>query len=363
MAALAGLLVFLLFASGYLPQLQALNIWVLSGLPLLVWVLAFGARAYFFGGALDHYQFLHEQAEAVLRSWQQWAQRSLVVHARCVLLPDQVSARVLVQGKDNLPARQGQALRIAGLPTCVQARAHTGLRLLLAAMEAIFQKLQPGQTLHVTLLSDVPPDQYEALRSAWQHQWSAVMPHWPAVTLALSAELPYQWIEEKLKSGCPALELIVVLQMEGGAAYSDGLAVLLLGPDGLVQAANLPVQGCLSRPMSLETDKLESELPLFLQTQANMGQVTTLLADSVDWQTLNSKVLAISNAEGVPLSAEQLWILESLCGSPGPFSSWLTAALAVEMTEHQGRTLLVLSKGSGRSWISTVTTGEPRCNA
>ncbi len=195
MAALAGLLVFLLFASGYLPQLQALNIWVLSGLPLLVWVLAFGARAYFFGGALDHYQFLHEQAEAVLRSWQQWAQRSLVVHARCVLLPDQVSARVLVQGKDNLPARQGQALRIAGLPTCVQARAHTGLRLLLAAMEAIFQKLQPGQTLHVTLLSDVPPDQYEALRSAWQHQWSAVMPHWPAVTLALSAELPYQWIE------------------------------------------------------------------------------------------------------------------------------------------------------------------------
>ncbi len=344
MAALAGLLVFLLFASGYLPQLQALNIWVLSGLPLLVWVLAFGARAYFFGGALDHYQFLHEQAEAVLRSWQQWAQRSLVVHARCVL--------------------------IAGLPTCVQARAHTGLRLLLAAMEAIFQKLQPGQTLHVTLLSDVPPDQYEALRSAWQHQWSAVMPHWPAVTLALSAELPYQWIEEKLKSGCPALELIVVLQMEGGAAYSDGLAVLLLGPDGLVQAANLPVQGCLSRPMSLETDKLESELPLFLQTQANMGQVTTLLADSVDWQTLNSKVLAISqrseerrskvlaisNAEGVPLSAEQLWILESLCGSPGPFSSWLTAALAVEMTEQ-------LSKGSGRSWISTVTTGEPRCNA
>lgn len=360
-AVLAGLLLLLLYVSERVPQLQVLNIWVLSGLPLLAWVLAFATRAYFYGGALDHFRLLQEQVEVVQWSWQQWAQRRLLVHASCVLVPDRVSAKVLMHGQGSVAPRRGQARRIAGLPESDQERAQAGLRLLLPAVETVLQTLEPGQALHVTLLSDVPPDQYEALSRSWQQQWSAVIPHLPEVPLILSAELPYQWLEEKLKSACSALELIVVLQTQGGAAYSDGLAILLLGPDSQSGTGNLPIQGALSRPMSLETDRLESELPLFLQVQATVDRLTALLADSADWQPLTSKVLAISNAQGVPLSTAQQWILELSCGLPGPFSSWLAAALAVELTQHLGGPLLVLSKDSGGSWIGTVTTGEQVC--
>ncbi|MCP1446057.1 hypothetical protein J3D54_005189 [Pseudomonas sp. GGS8] len=356
-AVLACALLFLLYASERVPLLQALNVWALSGAPLLIWVLAFGARAYVYGGALSHHQFLKEEAQGAQQSWQDWAQRYLAVHASCVLLPDQVSASVLTQGFSGLPPRTGQARRIAALPA-QEERTQAGLQLLFPTLAPALQALPRGQELRVTLLSDADPRQYEALRDIWQQTWAAATRRPQPATVTLAAELSYQWIDETLKTASAAVELILVLQVHGEAAYSDGLAALLLCPDSLAFALELPVIGGLLRPMPLDIDTLNSELPLFLQTQTSACQAIGLLADGADWQPLTGKIFAAGGAHGASLKVEQQWIQESLCGLPGPLGHWLVTALGVEMARHQRRSLLVLTREESRHWISTVTTGE-----
>ena len=49
MAVLVCVLLFLLHASERMPLLNTLNIWALSASPLVVWILAFAARAHAYG--------------------------------------------------------------------------------------------------------------------------------------------------------------------------------------------------------------------------------------------------------------------------------------------------------------------------
>ncbi|VVO40497.1 hypothetical protein [Pseudomonas fluorescens] len=357
-AVLACVLLFLLYASERVPHLQVLNVWALSGSPLLIWVLAFAARAYVYGGALSHHQFLEEEAQGAQQSWQDWAQRYLAVHGSCVLLPDQVCASLLTQGPRSLPPRTGLARRIAALPAQKEERAQAGLQLLFPALGPALQVLPAEQELRITLLSDVESGKYEALCDAFQQNWANTTRRAPPASVTLVAELSYQWIDEKLKTASTAFELILVLQVHGEAAYSDGLAALLLCPDSLALAWELSVKGGLLRPMPLDINQLKSELPLFLQTQTRARQATGLLADGADWQPLTGKIIAAGGIHGASLKVEQLWIQEFLCGLPGPFSSWLLAALGVEMARHQRRPLVVLTQDASRHWISTVSTGE-----
>jgi len=356
-ALLACVLVFLLHASERIPSMQGLNIWALSGSPLLIWILVFGARAYVYGKDLSHHQFLEEEAHAAQQAWQDWAQRSLVVSASCVVLPDQVSASVLTQSLPHLQPRTGQARRIAALPVQGE-RAQAGLQLLVPALTTALQALPVGQELRVTLLSDVEPGDYPALRDAWQQAWSSAMGNRSSANVTLTGELSYQWLDETLKSASAAFELILVLQVSGEAVYSDGLAALLLCPDRLASAWDLPVSGALLRPMLLDISALKRELPLFLQTQTTARRTSGVLADGAHWQPMIGEIFATCGAQGASLNVEQQWLQERFCGLSGPFSHWLVAALGVELARHQQRSLLLLLKEKTMNWISIVTHRE-----
>lgn len=356
-AVLVCVLFFLLHASERMPWLHALNIWAFAGFPLLVWILAFGARAHAYGSALSHYQFLEAEARGAEQSWQDWAQRCLAVSASCVLLPDQVSASVLAQGTSGLPPRTGTARRIAALPVKAE-RAQAGLQMLIQALAPALQTLPVGQELRITLLSDADPGQYEVLRDALQQTWSITMSQSLPATVTVADELSRQWIDEVLRTASATIELILVLQVHGKEVYSDGLAALLLCPDSLAQALELPVTASLLRPMPLDIDVLDSDFPLFLQTQTSACKAAGLLADGTGWQPLISKLLPIASAHGASLQVEQQWIQESLCGLPGPLGHWLVTALGVEMVRHQRKPMLVLAREESQHWISTVTTGE-----
>ena len=177
-------------------------------------------------------------------------------------------------------------------------------------------------------------------------------------TVTVADELSRQWIDEALKTASATIELILVLQVHGNEVYSDGLAALLLCPDSLAQALELPVTASLLRPMPLNVDALDSDFSLFLQTQTNVCKASGLLADGMDWQPLIGKLLPIASAHGASLQVEQQWIQESLCGLPGPLGHWLVTALGVEMVRHQRKPLVVLAREESQHWISTVTTGE-----
>ncbi|MNJ52767.1 hypothetical protein D3C77_481200 [compost metagenome] len=229
--------------------------------------------------------------------------------------------------------------------------------MLLPALARALKALPQEQELRVTLLSDVATQNYGALRNAWQQSWVTAVGRTPPAEVTLATELSYQWIDEKLKSANGALELIVVLQVHGDALYSDGLAAMLLCPEQLALARNLPVEGGLLRPMPLDINALSAELPLFLQTQTSARQATGLLADSAEWRPLTGTLITQGSAHGASLKVEQQWVQEQLCGLPGPFSSWLVAALGVEIARHQQRPLLVLTREISQHWIGTVTWG------
>ncbi|MDI3396476.1 hypothetical protein QLG10_29010 [Pseudomonas sp. V98_8] len=356
-AVLACVVLFLLHAAERVPPLQALNIWVMASAPLLIWLLIFSARAYAYGSALSHYQFLEEEALIAQESWQNWAQRSLAVHASCVLLPNQVSAKLLMQGSPDALNHSGQAQRISALPSG-DDRAQAGLQLLVPALARALQALPAEQELRVTLLNDAAPGQYDALRNTWQQVWASATRNAQPPAVALTDELSFQWIEDLLKTGSAALELILVLQVNGESTYSDGLAALLLCPDKLACAWDLPVRGKILRPMPLSITTLQSELPLFFQTQTSARLASGLLADGECWQPVINEIYAIGGANGASLTLEQQWVQARLCGLTGPFSHWLVAAQGVEMALHQQQPLLLLAKEKSRHWISTVTKRE-----
>ncbi|WP_259331947.1 hypothetical protein [Pseudomonas sp. GW101-3H06] len=355
-ALLVSVLLFLLHAAERVPPLQALNIWVLAGAPLLVWLLTFSARAYGYGSALDHHQFLEDEAQYAQGAWQEWAQRYLAVHASCVLLPEQVSTSALMQGAANLPLRTGQARRIVALPSG-KDRAAAGLRLLVTALATTLQALPVKQELRVTLLSDAMPAEYDALRDTLKQIWASEnCPQLTAVTL--SHELSFQWVDEVLKAGSAAFEVLLVLQVNAKASYSDGLAALLLCPDNVSSTCGLPVLGALLRPMPLDITDLHNELPQFFQTQTNARLASGLLADSDDWQPVIGEIFANGNAQDSSLKVDQQWVQEALCGVAGPLNHWLTMALGTEMVRHRHQPLLLLTKEKSQHWISTMTKRE-----
>lgn len=325
-------------------------------MPLLIWVLALGVRAYFYGGALDEHRFLDDEAQTAQDAWQSWANRYLAVHASCVLLPDQVTGKALIEDSGDFPSRKGEARRIAGLPT---QECSVG-----AALEQVSQTLGPvlkaipvERELHVTLLTDVSADHYDALRAIWEQSWTDALRRTAPTAVNVMAELSLGWIDQTLKSASAAFELIVVLQVRGGGAYSEGVAALLMSPDSLANVGALPIVGGLSRPMPLDIVDLEKELAQFFGTQTSAIKAMGLLADSVEWEGTPGKVIAQGRLQGSALEAKQQWIYESLCGQPGPLGHWLLTALALEMVRHQQHPLLVLAKDQSH-WISTITTGE-----
>ena len=355
-AVLAGVLLFLLQASTLGEPLRAVNVWVLSCAPLVICVLAFGARAHVYGNALSHRQFLQVQAQHAQQAWQDWAHRYLAVQASCVLLPDQVSAPLLSQSALNLPQRTGQARSIAALAS-QEDRVLAGIDRLLAAVLPALQALPPGQPLRVTLLCDTPPA--EASRVAWLGHCARQIPQAQPESVTLVSTLPYGWIDETLKAASAGVELVLVLQVAGGELYSDGLAALLLCPDQLAVEWALPEQARLYRPMSLDTTQLNAELAVFFQSQVIARNAQGLLVDRAAWVPSLGDVSAAAGAQGASLQADQRWVKEHLCGIPGPFSDWLLAALGVEMARLAQRSLLLLSESHAQRWITTVSVENP----
>ncbi|GAC1035227.1 hypothetical protein thsps21_60590 [Pseudomonas sp. No.21] len=354
--AVVGIVFFMLAAAGEIPVLGTFNTWMLSALPLLLWLLAFSARAYRYGRALGRFQFLTDEAAEAGSAWNQWAQRNMAVLASCVVLPDQISAAALAQGADSLPPRIGTARRIVSLPAEV-GRLQVGLDLLLKGVQPMLAGLTAEHPVQVTLLSDLAPEESEQLRSAWDGCCERLVPELATVVPRFAHALSPDWIEASLKKPGTHIDLILVLQVNGEEKYSDGLAALLLCPDVLADLEHLTVEARLLRPMPLALQQLDQELPLFLQTQSQARSATAILADSMHWKASLATLLSLNRVHGGELRAECQWIQESLSGLPGPMSHWLAAALGADMARHRQRPLLLITREGSQHWISTLTTG------
>lgn len=326
------------------------GLWVPCFLLALAMVAVLGLRLGIYLMQLGYFDELQCHAANAERALKTWAHRHLAVVASCTVLPDGVSASALLVDQQAFKPRTGTARRLAKLPEGNVARASLAQQRLLTAMLPAIRALPPSHRLNVTLLTDTDINEQAALTHAWQESWQHSMPSLPSATLCMTRTLSYQWIEEKLDAASPAAELILVVQVCGGAAYSDGLAAMLIGAGTVAQSQGLPIIAKLHRPMPFAADTVETAFASFIRAQALAQGAVGVLTEQADGNVLIDRLMAADPA----FSPRQRWNRESLCGVSGPCGHWLLMALGAEMARHRQPLVALAQEGSHR-WINTVS--------
>ena len=62
LAVIAGVLLFVLHASGTFSALKAINIWLFALIPVVLWILTFSTCGYLYGREMERFQFFQREA-------------------------------------------------------------------------------------------------------------------------------------------------------------------------------------------------------------------------------------------------------------------------------------------------------------
>ncbi|WP_145523076.1 type VI secretion protein [Yersinia rohdei] len=358
LAVITSVLLFVLHASGSLSVLNSINIWLFSLIPPVFWILVFSLRGYLYGRELEHFQFLQHEAKHAQQQWTDWAERYLAVSASCLLLPDHISAVLLQQNAQGLIQQQGLVRRIDYLAedTPLSLMAINGL---LNGIENALRVLPRELFLQVTLLTDEPEairqDLYALFADCWQERFPERS---VSSSLNITDYLSFHTLEERLKQPESTLQLVLVMQLQGGDRYSDGLAALLFTSDDVAQKHALPHSVRLLRPMPLDVNNLAEELTLFLTTQTQARQTVSIIADHQKWMASSATLIQTGNALGMVWQAENIQTIETYCGIQGPFSPWLTLALGADLVGIGKQSWLGLSTTGAENFVYTITSGS-----
>lgn len=164
-------------------------------------------------------------------------------------------------------------------------------------------------------------------------------------------------VEERLKQPVLTVNLLLVIQLNGGTAYSDGLAVLLLTSDDVAQKYHLPHSSRLLRPMPLDMTNFEDDITLFLETQTVACHTPSVIGDAKKWTERSAALITQGGKMHTPWKAEDIALLEKWCGIPGPAAPRLLTALAADLVSLRKQPLLALFSSEQEHFISTITPG------
>lgn len=343
-----GVLLFVLHASGIVKALSELNIWWVSLTPVGCWLLVFCLRCYLWDRKVKEHQFLQKEAEYGQRQWEAWAERYLAVVGSTVLLPDSFTAMSI---NHQWPQQYDLARRIDYLPANACA-----IRILLDAVEDSLRMLPADLPLYVTLVTDMSSSVLaENITDAWtQCVPDLAMP----AGMCVMDSLDLSTVEARLKLADLRVDLILIVQLNGGASYSDGLAALLLTSDDVAQKYALPHSSRLLRPMQLNMPCFDDELTLFLQTQTVARRTSWIFGDAKSWNDFSAPLMTIGGACGAGWKSDEMALLEKWCGIPGPSAPWLLSAFAADLISIRKQSLLTLFSSAQGHFISTMIPGS-----
>ena len=352
LAIIFGAILFTLHATGTVAVLAEYNIWWVSLIPASCWLLLFCIRGWLRGREVDEYTFLQQEADRTQKQWEAWAARYVTVIKSCAFLPESITARSLYA---ELPHQYRLSVRVDYLPqgsSPVQSR----LGLLLAGVLDAIQGLPATLPLKVTLVTD---DRQDALADTFSEAWKELLPErtLPA-EITVTQMCSMHMLEDRLKQPDLTVELLLVMQLRGGTAYSDGLAALLLTSDDVAQKYQLPHVARLLRPMALDMKQFTSQLTLFLETQTVARQTSRVFCDSVGWHDYFVELLTTGAAHHTRWKPEEIGVLERWCGIPGPGGGWLLAALLADVVNISNTPVLGLFTSATDHFVSTITPGS-----
>lgn len=345
-----GVLLFILHASGTVKLLTEFSIWWISLTPPGIWLFLFCLRGWLWGKEVDEHEFLKKEAERGQKQWEAWSERYLAILGSCIFLPDKISVACLC---DSLPQQYGLVRKINYLPDGTAFGAAT---VLLKGMEDALRLLPSTLPLHVTLITDLPVGgMAEDFSTAWKFLFpERAVPDDITITCTLSMSR----VEERLKQPVLTVDLLLVMQLCGGDAYSDGLIALLMTSDDVAQKYRLPHPARLLRPMPLDIDRFDEDFTLFFDTQTAACRTTRVLGDSLSWESVAGSLMSIGNTHNAVWEPAERMLLEKWCGIPGPAAPWLLTALAADLVCLNKAPLLTLFSSGEEHFISTVTSGS-----
>ncbi|MDP1171357.1 type VI secretion protein, partial [Klebsiella pneumoniae] len=135
------------------------------------------------------------------------------------------------------PQQYGLTRRINYLPAEEPVQL-SAMHALLTSIEERVQCLPEELPLYVTLITDNPSPE---LTSSFSNLWKEHIPGRAVPDdITVTGSFSLSEVEERLKQPVLTVNLLLVIQLNGGTAYSDGLAVLLLTSDDVAQKYHLP---------------------------------------------------------------------------------------------------------------------------
>ncbi|HDI3031681.1 TPA: hypothetical protein PL572_000280 [Cronobacter turicensis] len=352
LAFIVGSMLFVIHASSKIKVLSALNIWVISLLPIIVWLLMFFVRCYLRLREVKKHIFLQKEAQYSQQQWMQWAERYVAILASAVMLPDHFSARSF--GTESVQ-QYGFARRL-DFSSREKMNDIRILKLLIGAVENELRDVSRMLPLQITIVKDCPSDRLtDHFFNVWQeYLYQPIAPE----NLQITASLSFSAMEERLKNPELAAELILVMQLGGEENYSDGLAVLLLVSDDVARNCLMPHPVRLLRPMQLDTTRFETELKVFLQTQTAACRTKNIIGDAKSWSSYFAALITTGKTFGTIWKPEENELLEKWCGKPGPFSPWLLTAFAADWVKLHNCSVLALFSHEQDYFISSLTPGS-----
>lgn len=357
-AAVIGVLLFILHASGMVKALASFNIWWLAGSPLICWLFFFCLRGWLWGRTVDEHQFLQKEADHGQLQWEAWAGRHLAVLGSSILLPSGVKSDAIAESK------VADSFQYLSLSCHFESELFSEVRLLklgLAGVQRALKQLPPSLPLNVTIVTD---STIADLDVQFRKYWGELYPE-RAVPASVSVceTFPFAWVEERIKQPILDVDLVLMLQTNGQDSYSDALAALLLTSDDVALKYQLPHTARILRPMPLDMAHFMSDIELFLGTQTDACRTSKVFCDSQHWSEQFADVMTAARLKNTPWQPEAIDILEKYNGIPGAGSAWLLATLLSDIVSLSKTPHLGLFTSGTEYFISTIAPGSENNDA
>lgn len=357
-AAVVGILLFILHASGMVKALAAFNIWWLSSSPILGWFFLFCLRGWLWGRTVNEHQFLQREAEYGQQWWEAWAGRYVAVLGSSILLPSGVTSNAIAKSD---AADAPQYLSLTSHFDAQSVNSISLLELGLAGVQNAIEMLPAAVPFNVTIVSDMISSDFE---NQFRESWGRIYPgHALTGSVSFCKTLSFFWIEERLKNPVFDIDLILILQNQGAEQYSDALAAMVLTSDDVVEKYQLSHSARILRPMPLDMTNFKADMGLFLETQTIACQTSNVFCDYGHWNDGFADLMTASHSHLTPWVPQEIDVLEKYNGIPGAGSAWLLASLLADIVSVSNKPVLGLFTSDTDRFVSTVTSGSKNNDA
>lgn len=308
---------------------QGFQFWALFiGIPLVACVLAYGIR-------LDRWereQTIAEEAEReqerITSLWRGWCRRRVQVTTALAVLPIPTPTPQLSDADADLPVNTGRAKAFPWTKGKTDAprrqelldRIAIGLQATLADRQAMSIRL---------LLDDASLAFANAWKEAARNTFGKIAPNCNFTVVAERAVGCARWLGEQvdLNDAVPHLVIAVQIWPNGQKEhnFSESAAALLIDP-----AATSA--GYIYRPMIVGSATLEGDLAQLFDMQLQPDTATHVWFTRCDDESV-AITSALTPDPKIPVIERQL---DNVVGKPGPASSWIALATALEAAQGTG---------------------------